>query len=166
MLVLFRVQHFQKRRRSIPFIITAHLIDLVQQHQWIFYPGPFEAVNDPSRQSTDIGPAVSPDLRLVPDTSQTNSHVFLLQGAGHGSGDGSLSCPRRTYQTYDGCFAFGVQLSDCKEFKNPLLDLFQSIMVLIQNLLGPQKILAGFIHLIPGQIQQRLDIIPRHRTLR
>ena len=35
--ILPTVKHLQKRGKSVPLIIVAHLIDFIQQHQWIFY---------------------------------------------------------------------------------------------------------------------------------
>ena len=49
-IVLFTVQHLQKRRKSISLIVCADFINLIQKEQWVLYPGALNTVCDPSRR--------------------------------------------------------------------------------------------------------------------
>ena len=163
--ILFTVQHFQKSRESITFIIIAHLVDLIQQHQGILHFGSADRLRDPSRHRAHISLPVSPDLRLVPDTAKRDPDIRLLQGPGQGFGNGRLTGSRRSCQTEDRHISLPGQGADRQKLQHPLLHLLQAIMVLIQHLLRIGDILVVLAGLIPGKLQHGLDICPDHACL-
>ena len=69
-MILFRVKHFQHGRSCISLIIAAHLVNFIQQHQWIFDSRHPQSIDDSSRHCSHIGSAVSADLRFIPHTSE------------------------------------------------------------------------------------------------
>ena len=163
--VLLGIQYLQKGGGSVSLVIAADLVDLIQQHQRILHAGLDKPRRDSSRHGPHIRSPVSPDLRLIPDASQGNPHIFFIQGSGHGPGDGSFSRSRRAHQTENGAFPLLRQRTDCQELHNPLLHFIQPVMVRLQHL-------PGFLHipvvpgcLVPGQLQQGLDITPHHLAL-
>ncbi len=63
--VLRRVEHLQERRGGVATPVRAHLVDLVQhQHEVPRLRAP-DRLDDPSGHGSDVGAAVSPDLRLI-----------------------------------------------------------------------------------------------------
>ena len=139
--VLFTVQHLQKCRRGISLVVTADLVDLIQKHQRIFYSYRAKPRYNTSRHCTDIGSAVSADLRLIPHAAQTYADVFLVQRSCNGAGDTGLTGSRRSHQTDDRALALAGQIPHCKELNYTLFDLLKTIMILVQNLLGMRQIL-------------------------
>ena len=105
---------------------------------------------------------MSPDFRLVPDTSQADAHVFLIQGSCHGPGNGCLAGSGRSHQTDDRTGALLSQGADSQVFQDSLLYLFQSVVVLVEYLLGMFDVVIVLGHLLPGQVQQGFHIGAQH----
>ena len=77
--VLFTVQHLQKRRKSISLIVCADFINLIQKEQRVLYPGALNTVCNPSRHCTNISFSVPTDFSLITDTAKRNSHIRFFQ---------------------------------------------------------------------------------------
>ena len=92
--VLFAVQHLQQSRRRVAPHIAGQLVDLVQHQQGIHGAAADHRVDDPAGHGADVGFPVSPDVRLVPDTAQTQPGQFPVHGLGHGQGDGGFAYAR------------------------------------------------------------------------
>ena len=99
MLILFTVKHFQHCGSSVSFIIPAHLINLIQQDQWIFHTCLLDRRNDPSGHCTYIRLSVSTDLCFIPDTAQTDPDIFFVHGACHTARNTRFTDTRRSDQT-------------------------------------------------------------------
>ena len=132
--VLSSIQHLQQGGGRIPAgVVAAHLIQLIQKHQRILDPGLPNSSCDPPGHGAHIRFSVTADLRLIPDSSETDPHILSVQRTGHGFGNGCFSGSRRSHQTQDGAFALAVQLADSQIFQDSFFHLFQTIVILIQN---------------------------------
>ena len=68
--ILFRIEHFQQRRRRIAAEVRRHLVDFVEHEDRILGAGLFHHLDDLARQSANVGPAVATDFRFVPNSPQ------------------------------------------------------------------------------------------------
>ena len=164
--VLLGIQHLQKGGGRISLVIAADLVNLIQQHQRIFHPRLPHTGRDAAGHGAHIGPSVSPNLRLIPDAAQGNAHVFLIQSSGNGAGNGCLSGSGRSHQADNRAASLLGQNPHGEKFQHPLLHLFHSIVIFIQNLLCPLQVCAVSRCLIPGKLQQGLDISPDYCAFR
>ena len=69
-----------------------------------------------------------------------------------------LTNARRADEAEDGRFGFRIQLDDRQMFKDALLDVFEVIVILVENLLGLIQIQIVRAALVPGQIQNPFEI--------
>ena len=99
--VLFRIQHLQKGRGRIAPVIISHLVDFIKEENRVIGFGVLHSPHHPSRYRADIGPAVAPDFRLVPDAAQGHPDEFPVHGSGDGFCHRRLSYPRRPYKAKD-----------------------------------------------------------------
>ena len=88
-------------------------------------------------------------LRLIADTAKADPDVFLIHSLCHRTGNGSLSCSRRAYQTENRALAFVGKLTYSKELHDTLFYVFQSVMTFLENLPCLLKILGILGFLIP-----------------
>ena len=77
--ILFSVQHLQKCRRGISFIVTADLVYLIQQHQRVGNSRLAQSLNQPPRHGSHIGLTVPADLCLIPYAAQADTHIFFVE---------------------------------------------------------------------------------------
>ena len=84
----------------------------------------------------DVSATVALDLRDVCETSNGEAEELPVQRTSDRLADGSLANTRRTHKTYDLALNRATQLADRKELQNAVLHVFQTIVVLVQNLLG------------------------------
>ncbi len=82
--VLLRIEHFHQRRRRIAAEIASELVHFVQHEDWIVGFGPANSLDDLSRQSADVRPAMAADFRLIVHASHRDAHEFAAQGSRNG----------------------------------------------------------------------------------
>ncbi len=77
--VLLTVQNFEHGGCRIAVCVTAHFVDFVKQDQGIANACLRKSRNNPPGHCTDIGFAVTSDVRLVTHTAEGNANVFAVQ---------------------------------------------------------------------------------------
>ena len=78
--VLLRVKHFEKRRSRIAPEVVSEFVELIQHENRVGTPCLFHSLDDASRQSPDIGSAVSADFRFVAHAAEGHSDEFPAHG--------------------------------------------------------------------------------------
>ena len=68
--VLLRIKYFKERRRRVPLVVVAQLLQLVQHEDRIVGAGLLQSLQDAPRQSADIGATVPPDLCFIAHPTQ------------------------------------------------------------------------------------------------
>ena len=121
--VLFRVQHFQKRRRWITPEISPHLVHLIQHEHRIVGTGPSQALDDAAGHGSHIGAAVAPDLGLVAHPAQGDAAELAAHAAGDGAAQAGFAHPGRTHEAQDGPLHLRVQLAHGQIFQDAALHL-------------------------------------------
>src|SRR3954453_4259 len=100
-MVLLGVEHLQQRRCRIAAEVVPQLVDLVEHEDRVVRARLFHALNEAPRQRTDIGPPVTPDLRLVSHATQRDADELTPQRAGYRSAQRRLTHAGRADQTED-----------------------------------------------------------------
>ena len=81
-MILFRIQHFQKRGRWIAVEIIAELIHFVEDKNGIAGFGFLEILNNTAGHSADISLAVPTDFRFVAKTAEIHMSM-MASGVSH-----------------------------------------------------------------------------------
>ena len=162
--VLLTVQYLQQSRRRIAFVIAAYFVNLIQQHQRIFYTGIFQTIGDSSWHGSHIGLSVAPDFRLIPNAAKADTHILFIQCTGNGTGNTGFARSGRSCKADNGAVAFLCQVPHRQKFQHTLLDFFHTVMVFVQNTLRIFQIPIVFGRPVPGQFQKRLYITANHCT--
>ena len=163
--VLFGIQHLEHRAGRVAAEVLAHLVDLVQQDQWVGGLGLFQRLDDLARHGPDIGPAVAADFGFVTHPAQRNADEFAPRGLGDRAAQRSLAHARRSDEAQDRPLQLLAAGLHRQVFDDPFLDLFQAIVIGIQDLFGRDQILAGARLDAPGQRQKPVEVVARHRRL-
>ena len=122
-IILFPVQHFQKRGGRVSLVIAAQLVDLVQKHQRILDARLLNCRHHTSRHGSHIRFAVPPDLRLIAHAPEAYPHIFFLKRLRHALRHGGLARTGRPHETDNLASRLPRQHSDGKKFQHPLLHL-------------------------------------------
>ena len=163
--VLLRIQNFKQCRGSISLVIAACLVDLVKEHQRIADARLLQGNSDASRHCPYISLTMSTDLSFVTNAAKTDTDIFLVKCLCHRMGNGGLTSSRRSHKTEDRTLAAGSQFTHGKKFHDTLLDFFEAVMSLLQDLPCFGKIHGILGFLIPRKIQQCFDIGAKHAAL-
>ena len=94
------------------------------------------------------------DLCHVRETADRAPEELPVEGARDGLADGRLADPRGSDETDDLALNGTTQLSDSKEFENAVLYVLQTVVVLIQNLLGVSNRVVLRRVLAPGNLRR------------
>ena len=131
--VLFRVEHFQQRRRRIAAEVHAHLVHFIQQHQRVHHAGAAHGLDDLARHGADVRPPVPADLRLIAHAAERDAHERTSQGTGDGLRQRGLPDAGRPDEAEDLPLHLTHEVQDGDMLEDALLGLLQTEMVFIQD---------------------------------
>lgn len=98
------------------------------------------------------------DLSDISQTANGEPEEFPFQGSGDRLSDRRLSNTRGTDKTDDLAFHSSTELPDGQELQDPVLDILQSVVVLIQDLLGVNDRVVLLGMLTPGNLCRALNM--------
>ena len=124
----------------------------------LLHPHLADRLDDVAGQGADIGAAVAADLALVVHAAQGDAGELAAHGAGDALAEAGLADARRADEAQDRAPALGRQLVDGQKLDDPLLDLLQAVMVLVEHALRLGDVDPVLGRLAPGQLDQRVEI--------
>src|SRR5699024_10334445 len=80
--ILLRIQYFQQGGGGVTAIVGAHFVYLVKHHNRVIGLRFLDRTQDTSRQSADIGTAVTANFGFVMDAAQAKALKLTIQRAG------------------------------------------------------------------------------------
>ena len=163
--VLLGVQDLQQGRRRVAPVVAAQLVHLVQQQQGVLGLGLGHGRHNPAGHGADIRLAVAADIGLVMDAAQGDSGHIPVQSPGDAGGHGGLADAGRAHQAENLGRQLRRHLADGENLQNPLLDLLQAEVVLVQDLTGGADVHPLLGAGVPGELQAGVEIRPQHRRL-
>ena len=163
--VLFGIEHFEQRRSGVAAEILAQLVDLIQQEQRVHRARLLEVGDHLARQAADIGAPMTADFSLVAYAAKGLAHEFASASLGDGAPQRSLADTRRTDETQDRSLQLVGARLNREIFDDPVLHLFQRIVIIIEHLLRLRDILLEARFLAPWQAEQRVEIVAHDRSL-
>ena len=132
-IILLRIQYLKKGGRGITPKIGAHLVHLIQQEHGVSASHLLHGLDNLTRQRPHIGAAMSPYLRLIPNTAQGEPNKFPPHGTRNGFGQGGLSHTGRTHETEDVTLNLSHQFLNGQILDDSLLYILKAIMVLFKD---------------------------------
>ena len=163
--VLFGVQHLEHGRGGVAVQVPAQLVDFVEDEERVGGARLLQVLDDPARHGADVGLAVAPDFGFIPHAAEGHADILPAQRLGDGLAERGLADARRAVQANDGGLHVALQLEHGEVLDDALLDLFQSIVVLIEDLLGVGEVEVVLGGDVPGQVEQEVQIIGLHAVL-
>ena len=157
--VLRRVEHFEQRRRRVAAKIRAHLVQFVEQDHRVAAFDAAQGLDDAPGHRADVGAAVAANLRLVAHAAERDAGEFAAERVGHAFAEGGFADAGRADQAEDRALDLLAALDDGEEFEQPVLDLGEAEMLLVQDFfrrLQIQLVLGGFF---PRQAQNPVEVI-------
>ena len=164
--VLLGVEHFEQCRRRITAEVGTHLVDLVEQEQRVRSFGLSHALDDLARHRADIGPPVTADLRLIVHAAQRKANEFASGRLGDRPAKRGLADAGRADQAQNRPGQLVGALLDREVFDDPLLDLVETVMIIVENLLGKFEVLLDPGALGPRDRKEPVEVIAHHSGFR
>ena len=192
-MVLCGIEHLQERGGGVAAPVGADLVDLVEHEDRVSGLGPPEPLDDAARHRPDVRSPVASNLRFVPDPAQRHAHEPPSQRPGDALPEARLAHARRADEAEDrlprGRVArharrlgrrgrpavrrrarpLGALLAELlhrEVLEDPILDLVQVEVVLVQHLAGAADVDGPAGDLAPGQAGHPLEIRDDHAVLR
>ena len=99
--VLFRVEHFEQGRGGIAAEVHAELVDLVEHEQRVVRLCVADRLDDAAGQGSDVGAAMTADLRLVTHAAERDALELAPDGTGDRATERRLARARRPDEAQD-----------------------------------------------------------------
>jgi hypothetical protein len=164
--ILFRVEYFQHRGRRIALDSATHLVDFVEHHDAVARARFLDRLNDVAGKRADIGAPVAPDVRFIVNAAETDSHERPLHRSRDRLPERSLADAGRADEAENRGLALRCQFSNCEIFDDAALDLFQTVMVLIEDASRLADIDRLFFRQTPWQFDQPVEVAANHACFR
>ena len=133
--VLFRVEHFEQRRRRVAAKVRTDLVNLVEHDERVVCAHLLQSLNDPAGHRADISAPVAAYLRFVVQTAQREPNEFSIKRARNRTTQRGFTDAGRADQTQDRSLRSLLQLAHRQRFDDALFDFLQAVMIFIENLL-------------------------------
>ncbi len=156
--VLGRVEHLKQRRGRVALEARGDLVQLVEDEDRVPCADPPQALDDPPRHRADVRPPVAADLRLVAHAAQAEPLKLAAQRARDRLAQARLTHPRRADEAEDRAPDIRLQLVYGEVFEDPVLDLAQAVVVLVEDPRGAPQVEVVGGHLVPRQLKQQFEV--------
>ncbi|MCY1278548.1 hypothetical protein D9M69_328910 [compost metagenome] len=160
--VLLGIKHFQQCRCRITAHVTAHLVDFIEKEQRVAHADLGHLLDQTPRHGADVSTAVAADLGLVTHPTQSHAHELAVGGTSDGLGQRGLADAGRSNQAKHRALDLFNALLHGEVFKDTFLDLFQAVVVGIEDILGLCQIQANLALGLPRHIDQPIDVGTHH----
>ena len=147
--VLLGIKYLQKGAGRAAVVGRGELVHLVEHHDRIGHAALVDAVHDTPRHGADVGTPMAADIALVMYAAEADAHIPAAQGAGDTLSDAGLARTGRADKEQDRAGLPLFEVHDGDLLDDAVLDLFQAIMILIQNMARLCKINALGLLLLP-----------------
>ncbi len=163
--VLSRVEHLEQRGRRIAAPVGADLVDLVEQNHRVHRLRIPQRADEASRQGTDVGAAVTPDLGLVADAAERHADELAVQRPGDRLANRRLAGAGRADQGQDRARLLVdldppllTELAHGDVLDNAVLDVLEPGMVGVEHLTARLWIEPLLGADAPRHCQQPVDV--------
>src|SRR3546814_1738103 len=113
-----------------------HLVDLVEQEERIGALGLLHRLHDLAGHRPDIGATVTADLGFITHAAERHAHEVAAGRPRDRLAQAGLADAGRANQAEDRALQLARALLHGEILKDTLLDLLQTVMVVVQHLLG------------------------------
>ena len=164
--ILLSVKDLQQSRSRVTLIITAKLVDFIDQNQAIAAPRLAQSSDDPSGHGADICLSMTANLRFVPNAAQAQTGIIPPHTPGDGLGHRGFSHTGRARKAENLPFDSAGERLHREKLQNTLFNLFQTVVILVQDGPGLLDVVVFLFHVVPGEIETNIQIIPGNAALR
>ncbi len=159
--VLLGVEDLEERAGGIAAEVGRHLVDLVEKQHRIDGRGLAHHLDDLTGKGADIGSPVSPDLCFVAHPAEREPHEVSPGCARDRSRERGLPGTRRPDKAQDRAGGLAHQLANRQKFEDSILDLFETVVVLVEDFLGAFDVTDLPRRLLPRHREQPIHVVPR-----
>ena len=138
--VLLGVEHLEHRARRVAAAVGAHLVDLVDQQHRVLRLGVAQRADDRAGHRADVRAPVAADLGLVADAADREPLELAAERAGDRLPERGLADAGRADEAEDRTGEVVLQLRDGEVLDDPLLDLLEVVVVLVEDRPGALEV--------------------------
>ena len=163
--ILLRIEDLEECAGRIAVVALGELVDLVEHHDRIGDAALLDAVHDAAGHRADVGSAVAADIRLIPHAAEAHTDIFAPECPGDRLTDTGFAGAGRADEQQDGACLLLLEIHDRNLLDDALLDLLQTVMILVQHLLRLIEIHEFWRLRLPGQRRDKIEIVVEHAVL-
>ncbi len=163
--VLLGVEHLEHRARRVAAEVGAHLVDLVDHQQRVVGTGVAKRPDDHAGHRADVGPAVTADLGLVADAADADALELAAERARHRAPERCLADAGRSDEQQDRAARVGLQGPHREELEDPVLDLLDVVVVVVEHLACVLEVEVVLGRLVPRQRGDPLEVVAHDAVL-
>ena len=163
--VLLTVERFQQRRARIAAVVGAELVDLVEHHERVHAAALDNTADNAPRHRAYIRFAVAAYLGLIMHAAERHAAELAVCGAGNAHGYAGLARSRRADEAQKPALYLRGKLLDREVLKHTLLDLVQTVMLIVQQLARLRDVDALLRGFSPRYLKAHVQISAQHRCL-
>ena len=124
----------------------------------LFTPDAAQRLDDASGHRTDISAAMTAKLRFVAHAAERHPFEFTSERTCDRASERSLTDSRRSDEKKDRRFAVRPKFHDRQRFENAFFDVFEAVVVFVEDLAGFVKIELLFARFVPRQFENVFEI--------
>src|SRR5690606_11151113 len=144
----------------------AHLVDLVEQEERVGLLCLAHRLDDLTGHRANVGTPVTTDLSLVAYAAERHTDELASGSLGDGLAERGLTNAGRSNEAEDRTLELILTALDRELFDDTLLDLLQTEVIRIKDLLGVVQVRANLGVLLPRDREHPVEIVTHDRRFR
>src|SRR5690606_32238765 len=137
----------------------SNLVDFVDENERVLCLALLQGLDDSSGESSNISPSVTLDFSNVGKTSDTESVKLAVKSASYRFSNRSLSDTGWSDKAKDLALYATAKLSDSNELKDPVFDIFETVVILIEDSHGVLDVVVFGRALSPWNLRKPVKIV-------
>ena len=163
--VLLGIEYFKQCRSGIALKVGTNFVYLIEYKDRIALLGFGYGLHNAAGHSTYIGATVTTYLGLIVKTAQRNAHILTMNGTCYTLTQRCFTYSGRAVKTQNRSMREVGKFHHSKMLNDAFFDLFESIMVFIENGSGLLEVYIVLAILIPGQVEDVVEIAILYRVI-
>ena len=138
--ILLGVEDFQQGRGRVAPEVGTKFVDLVEHEHRIIGLGLADPLDDPAGHRRDVSSAMASDFGLVVDAAEADPDELAAEGLGDALAEARLARAGGAGEAEDRTLHVLLELADGQVLEDPLLDLVEVVVILVEDLARPADV--------------------------
>src|SRR6185369_7469548 len=139
-------------------IVGAEFVDFIKHQHWIVYTRATDGLDDATRHRADVRTTMTAQLSFIAHAAERHSFKLAAERTRDRSSERRLANARRSNEQQYRTLRVGPKFDHGEKFENAFLNVFEPVVIFIENATSFRQIEFIFRRLQPRQFENKIEV--------